>query len=184
MANVQIFGVGELETKLRRITANGPPEISRAAMQGAAVPLKRSIRSAINGSPASGRMKRAARQTIGSSVKKQASKNYGMKAGLGVGKPSKAKRAKATARHEAYKSKAQKGVGIGARNIHWATLGTKERFLKKQGGFLPAGSSTGAMPVILAGYVPKAVGAAKAAMLQYAANRARIAVEKLALKGR
>ena len=184
MANVQVFGVGELETKLRRITANGPPEISRAAMQGAAVPLKRSIRSAINGSPASGRMKRAARQTIGSSVKKQASKNYGMKAGLGVGKRTKAKKAKATARHGEYKAKQAKGVGISAANIHWATLGTKERFLKKQGGFLSAGSSTGRMPAILAGLVPQAAGAAKPEMLAMAAYRARIVVEKLARKGR
>lgn len=184
MANMQISGMRELEANLRRITKDGPPQISRAAMQGAAVPLKKSIRGAINGSPASGRMKRAARATIGSSVKKNADKTYGMKAGLGVGKRTKARQAKATARHGEYKNKQKKGVGIGARNIHWATLGTKERFLKKQGGFLAAGSSTGAMPIILAGYVPKAAGAAKAAMLVYAAYRAKIATDKLARKGR
>jgi hypothetical protein len=184
MANIQIIGVRELEAKLRRITKGGPPQVSRAAMQGAAVPLKKSIRGMVNSSSASGRMKRAARQTIGSSVKKNADKTYGMKAGLGVGKRTKAKQTRATARHGAYKAKQAKGVGISAANIHWATLGTKQRFLKKQGGFLPAGASTGAMPAILAGLVPKAAGASKPEMLAMAAYRARIAVEKLALKGR
>lgn len=184
MANIHIVGMTELEANLRRITKDGPPQISRAAMQGAAVPLKKSIRGMVNSSSASGRMKRSARATIGSSVKKNADKTYGMKAGLGVGKRTKARQAKATARHGEYKAKQAKGVGISAANIHWATLGTKERFLKKQGGFLAAGSSTGTMPAILAGLVPKAAGAAKPEMLAMAAYRARIAVEKLALKGR
>lgn len=184
---VTISGAKDLERKLQRIASEGGSSVSRAAMSGAVVPLKKQIRTAVNamrlpaGKTKKGKaklsnptaLKRAARQTIGSSVKKNpVSKTYGAKAGFGVGKPTKAKKAKASER-----AKAGRGVGLSAANIHWATLGTKKR--RHQ-----SGHPTGSMPAFLAGLVPQAAMAAKSAMLATAGERAKVALKKEALKRR
>ena len=61
------------------------------------------------------------------------------KVGAGVGKQTKARKAKAADRAAAGKSGAKKGVGISAANVHWPILGTANRQTK-------SGKSTGRMP--------------------------------------
>lgn len=173
MAFVSIDGTRDLERVLKHLASEGSSRVQAASLRGAVAPLKKQIRNQVNGASLSAAMKRAARLTIGSSVKKvRGTKQYGAKAGLGVGKPTKAKKTKAAER-----AKAGRGVGLSATNIHWATLGTTERHTK-------SGHRTGTMPAFLAGLVPKAAMAAKTAMVAEAASRAKVALKKEAQKRR
>jgi hypothetical protein len=61
------------------------------------------------------------------------------KVGAGVGKQTKARKARAADRAAQGRSGAKKGVGISASNVHWPILGTGQRQTK-------SGKSTGRMP--------------------------------------
>ena len=72
-----IKGLRKLERKLDRLAKSGSKKVARAAVTGAVAPIRKEIRRGVNGSTASADMKRAARKTIGSSVKKQKGGGYG-----------------------------------------------------------------------------------------------------------
>ena len=190
LSNVVIIGQKDLERTLNRIGTKGGSSVSRAAMTAAMGPLKKQIRIGVNamrvfaGKTKRGKvkftnptaLKRAARATIGSSVKKQ-SGTYVAKAGFGVGKQTKAQKGRSSGRSYLGKAGVLKGVGISKTNIHWATLGTKQRHTQ-------GGHSTGKMPDFLSGIIPRAAMAAKSAMVQAAAAKAKIALKKEAQKRR
>jgi hypothetical protein len=164
-------GTRKLQRTLERLASTGSKRVARAGISGMAQPLKSSLRRTINGLPISARLKRAARLTIGSTVKRSGS-SYELKVGLGVGKQSKSRKEKASARADA-----GGGVGISATNIHWPTLGTRERKHK-------SGKSTGRMPASLQGALPIAISAGSRAALVRAAQNARIALAKEAARAR
>jgi hypothetical protein len=168
---MEIEGLRQLERKLDRLAKTGSKKVARAAMTGAVAPIRKAIRQQVNGATASAGLKRSARKTIGSKVKKQPGGEYGAKVGFGVGKPTKKKRAAATARAGSSKS----GVGVSAANIHWFVLGTKDRTTK-------TGRSTGRTEAVLEGLVPAAVSSSKTASLNEAASKAKAALLKEAKK--
>jgi hypothetical protein len=176
---VTVIGALELERKLRHIADQGGKSVSRAAMTGAVAPMKKAIRRSVNTAPVSGAVKRAARATIGSSVKKQVG-GYGAKAGFGVGKQTKAKKTKAHERNVYGQGGAKivRGVGLSSANIHWFVLGTKERTVKS------TGRKVGKIAPELEGLIPVAVNAARGEMISEAARRAAVALKREALKRR
>ncbi len=150
-------------------------KVARASVQAGLTPLTKAMRSGINGSPASTTLKKAARKTIGKSVKKGRFTGgmIGGKAGFGVGKPSKKKREAASAR-----SSGGHGVGISASNIHWAVLGTDERTQTK------SGKSTGKLDPFFEGVVPNAVKSSGPAMLKAAQVKAKQVLARETAKAR
>jgi hypothetical protein len=174
---MRLEGSKQLERKLNAIATQGGKAVSRAAMAGAVVPAKKAIRRGVNSANISGPVKRAARTTIGSSVKKQPGCEYGAKVGLSVGKPTKAKKAKASARAAAGKTGEKAGVGLSSANIHWFILGTKIRHTK-------SGKSTGRIEAELAGIVPQAINTARGEMISEAGRRAAVALKREAMKRR
>lgn len=169
-----IEGVAGTEAALKYLAKQGGKSVTRATMTGAVTPIKKAIRKQVNSATTSQEVKRAARLTIGSSVKKQKDGTYGAKAGLGVGKPSKKKREAATKRAQS----GWAGVGLSAANIHWFVLGTKERTQKT------TGRATGKIQPVLKGLVPIAVNSARGQMISEAARRAAVAMKREAMKAK
>lgn len=107
------------------------------------------------------------KKIVGSGVAKQSAKTQGAKAGFSVGRTSKIK-ANRSGKNVTATGKL-KGVGIAARNIHWAALGTKRRTVKKTrmyvGGKLQdvTNWNSGKMPAIVADAVREGVQAKQAA---------------------
>ena len=185
MAVSPMAGLDEFVAKLQSLAANTAPKAAKAGLNAGLAVLAKAERTAINGSSASPRMKRAARLTIGKRLVKA---SYGKqiiagKAGFAVGKRSKKKQAKATARAG---DKTHRGVGIYASDIHWPALGTKEReagLAHGEGGRLHKTSKayqevhgthpTGRMPAVLAGVIKQAASSAAPAMLAAAAAKIR-----------
>lgn len=103
------------------------------------------------------------KKLVGSGVAKQSAKIQGAKAGFSVGRTSKLGATRSG--KSITKAGKTKGVGIAARNIHWAALGTKRRTVKKTkmfvGGKLQdvTNWNTGEMPPIVADVVRKGVQA-------------------------
>lgn len=93
------------------------------------------------------------KKLVGSGIAKQKSKRQGAKAGFSVGKTSK--RGATRSGKSVTAAGKPKGVGIAARNVHWAALGTKRRTVKKTrmyvGGVLKdvTNWNTGKMPKIV-----------------------------------
>lgn len=169
---IEISGIDALNRKLAKLASSGKSSIARASLTGAVAPLKTAIRRQLNSSSASLAIKRAARATIGSSVKTK-SGSYTAKAGFGVGKPTKAKKTKAHERNVYGQGGANlaKGVGLSTANIHWFVLGTKQRKTK-------SGRYTGQIQPELIGLVPVAANAARGAMITEAARRAALALKR------
>ncbi|WP_455387492.1 hypothetical protein [Petrachloros mirabilis] len=132
-----IEGLEQLKHKLNALETLGSQRIALAAARGMVTPIKGAIRRGVNSATAPPAVKRAARMTIGSTVKKNLN-GYGMKAGFGVGKQSKAKRPAATTRAKGKKT----GLGISSRNIHWLVFGTGEGSVLAGTRFKTAGSDT------------------------------------------
>ena len=91
------------------------------------------MKQAVNASPASAELKRAARSAVGTRILKSTETRaiIAAKGGFGVGLHGKRKRATA-AKRRASRAAARgqwnlHGVGIDASDIHWPVLGTKER---------------------------------------------------------
>lgn len=172
MAEV-LIGAKELERRLAYLAGEGSSRVARAGTSAMATPLKQGIRRQVNAASVDPGMKKAVRTTIGSKVKRNADGSYGLKAGLGVGKPSKAKKAKARERA----SGSRPGVGISSANIHWVILGTANRRTK-------GGAYRGRLPAQFAGVVPNGVASAIPAAMEKSAEKAKIALHKEALKRR
>lgn len=103
------------------------------------------------------------KKLVGSGIAKQSAKRQGAKAGFAVARTSKL----STTRSGKNITKAgkPKGVGIAARNVHWAALGTKRRTVKKTKMFVGnklqdvTNWNTGKMPPIVADCVANGVKA-------------------------
>lgn len=160
-----VSGDKELEALFARLADKTATKAEKAGVRAALTPLSRAIRSAINSSPAPSAVKRAARATVGRSMKRAKSgigKGYTTaKAGFGVGKQTAKQKEKASER-----AKKGRGVGLSKANIHWAVLGTKKRSTRK-------GKSTGAMPPLLEDVTQRAFSAAQRAMLDAARDKIR-----------
>jgi hypothetical protein len=133
-------------------------------------------------------VKRAARKTVGSSVKKQADGTIGAKVGFGVGKPPKKKRLAMHERSVYGQGGAglAKGVGLGVANIHWFVLGTRKRYtgdIKGKATGHPR-HYTGRIRPELKGLVPTAIVGAKGAMISEAARRSAVALKREAMKAK
>ena len=144
-------GVNKMIANLKKTQAKTARKIERASISAGLTPATKAIRSGVNGTSADARLKKAARKTIGRSVKRKrlGESNYQGKVGFGVGKPSKKKRAAATAR-----AKGGHGIGLSAANIHWFVLGTAARYHK-------SGRFTGILPAYLEGIVPRSMASAR-----------------------
>ncbi len=181
-----IKGLRKMQRKLDYLARKGSRRVARAGAVGMAVPLRREIRRGVNRTrvpkPKSGEastLKRSVRQAISSSIKLKRG-DYELKVGFGVGKQPKAKKAKASAR-----AKEGGGVGISARNVHWAVLGTGEFSEKtKSKRRKDSGASTGSTKAVFKGVVQLAVVAGSKPAIREAAKRAKIALRKEARKRR
>jgi hypothetical protein len=140
-----ITGDDVVDAVLKQIQVRGSDQAIRAAIRAAFQPLKKAIRRAINASPASPRLKAAARLTVASRFAKAkggAMKGqYQAKVGMGVGRQmrkgyktrfaaQKAKRAGMKRKRTRGGKTSTRGVGVGisSTDIHWPILGTDERF--------------------------------------------------------
>jgi len=154
-------GLDKLQRTLNAIGDKASRKAAKAGVNAGMTVLTKHIRQGVNASPVSARLKKAARMTIGKSLKMRGGMPQA-KGGFGVGRQSKRRKEKATARA----AEKTAGVGISAANIHWPVLGTKKRTQIK------TGKSTGIMPPELKGIVPAAVQTAQGPMLE--AARAKI----------
>jgi hypothetical protein len=157
-----ISGTEDLARKLDRLGGTVARRAMRSAVNASLMPVTKTLRAAINSSPASPELKRQARKTIGKTIGKiKGGPGRGQmqaKAGYAVGKKTtKAERA------------GKKGVGIGVANIHWFVLGTDKRYLKYGSIKGPkANHPTGKIKPPLAGTMQQAVAALSGAALEAA----------------
>lgn len=186
-----IKGLKKMERTLERLARQGAPKVARAGMSAMATPLKKSLRAQVNGATMPARIKKAARPTINSKVKKQRGGNYGLRVGFGdaVGKTGKAKAAKATARAGGNRP----GVGISATNVHWIVYGTGEQSQLAGIGKSKAtgkarekksGASTGSTRPYLAGLLPVAIISGMPGAVGKAAAKMKLVLQKEARKRR
>ena len=192
--HLTILDFDKVNRKLQRLANRGSSKIARAGMVGMATPLKKSLRGMVNGSSLGTGMKRAARETIGSSVK-MIGRDYGLKVGFGVGKQSKARVAKTTARIGG----SRPGVGISANNIHWVVFGTGTQSQLAGTTFASAGgtrtrksratgksrrkksgASTGNTPPSLVGMLPIAILSGMPGAVRIAASKMKLVLKKQA----
>lgn len=127
---IQVLGLHELDETLARLSGEIAGPAMRSGLSAAATVTKKVIRANVNaypilyaqeggvkkGHPAS--IKRAARQTLGHSIKKDRTQGYLLRVGFGVGK-------RGDRRNKRQSRGTTKGKGISARNIHWWILGTR-----------------------------------------------------------
>lgn len=153
LQNLLEFDVTEVDESLRYFRWRSGKVVGRAALRATATSYRKTIRRMVNAQPqtrVSGDLKRAAKRTIGSTVrglgKTSAAKGagYEMKVGFGVGKERKRSKKSLLAGSK------NTGVGLGHANIHWATMGTVERRTS-------SGANRGEMPAALAGIIPAAI---------------------------
>jgi cell division septum initiation protein DivIVA len=154
-------GLDDLLRKLDTIKDRMAKKAAKAGVNAGLTPLAQAMRSAVNASPASPELKRAARKMIGKRLKKKEGKDYVGKVGFAVGKATKAKKEKAAKRSV---DKSKKGVGVSQSNIHWFVLGTKDRKTK-------TGHPTGRVEELLKGCVAQASSQAASAMLEAARKK-------------
>lgn len=134
-----ITGSKELDAKFKHLSDKGASKVAVRAIRAGMRLIVRGIKSEIPS-----HMK-GAKQAIRSRFKKNTRKKDGIisaKVGAAVGM-SKAKQAASSEKAKAAHGRGKKpGVGIGARNIHWALIGTKSRTQKT------TGRKTGIMPAV------------------------------------
>lgn len=167
-------GFDELQRRLERLgTPRQVKQIARQALTAGQRVVVRSIKSKIPG------VYKDARKAVGQSLKRSRfGENAGMvaaKVGFGVGKKvqtdaemqAAGKRRKSSSGGGVgvkNKGKTRSGVGLSARNVHWAVLGTDDRYTgqttrRARGGVRITKRGTGKrrysgrMPAILAGVV-------------------------------
>lgn len=184
-------GAAEFDRKLQRLAGSVSKRAAAAAVNAAMNPIVRGIKDEINGTNvstgASTNLKQAARQTIGKRLTRErgaVSPVPTAKAGFGVGKggakriASQQKKSATRVGRQIQRGKRSSnvgGVGINAKNIHWAVLGTKKR-VRTSGG------STGVMPAIFKQVVPKAIRSSARAAFTVAKTKLRQVLLKEALK--
>lgn len=119
-------GIPEIDRKLEKLARSDANKIARAGINGGLTVLTSAIRSAITTSDASPSMKRALKRTIGrrfvTSGRKATKYGASAKAGLGAGSGRKKGTHGTKDRHK------RRGVGLSGNNVHWAALGTKQRW--------------------------------------------------------
>ena len=157
----QLKGVNKMIKTLNTTKDKTAKKVARAGANSSLMALAKGIRAAVNASPASPEIKKAARKTVGKKLRRYrgGGGSIGGKAGFGVGKPSKKKQEAASAR-----AGSGHGVGISSNNIHWFVLGTEERYQK-------SGKATGEIDDYLKGVVPSASMASRGAMLEAARKK-------------
>lgn len=119
-----VTGIEELDARLIELEARTQNQIARAALRRATTVFLQHVRRAITSHPQlSTVMKRRFRQLLGQARERTPAGTAGRKAGFGVGK----KRKLIPGRSGLNSG----GVGISGLNIHWALLGTKDRYVGK-----------------------------------------------------
>ena len=169
MTSMALSGLDELRKTLGALKDKGVKKAAKAGIVAGLQPLLSAIRSEINGAPISPELKKAARQTLGKSLKKSGDDYLG-KAGFGVGK-AKAKNARAAKRHGE-----KGGVGVSTANIHWFVLGTTERETGR-------GWKRGNIAPMLAGFVAKAAESSSSRITSAAAEKISSVLAAEAAKG-
>lgn len=166
MSFATITGDRGLDRKLSELRSGARPMV-RAALNRAALPIKRDLKKRVPG-----RLKNI-RASIGHSVK-QKDGEMNLKAGFGVGRSTAKPKTRST----------DDGVGIDRKNVHWWVLGTDERFHKsivdpKSGGF----TSTGVMPDAGRGLLEQSVKATERQQAAEIEASVRKSIDKLRRKG-
>lgn len=188
-------GLDELLSTLSTIKDRGAKRAARAGLTAGLAVLRTSMRSQINATSASPALKRAARASIGSKLKKEAEGIAG-KVGFSVGKKLKtvSKQSAAKLAKQTAKGTRSGGVGISASNIHWFVLGTVPRETgsvarKSKGGNYRSSTGnpvhkTGSIRPILGSVVLMAVASSNAAMLDAARKKVTEVLAAEAAKAR
>ena len=126
-----------------------------------------------------------ARKGIGYSFGKRGARftlNSIMKVGVKVGKKTAYTEALGQKRKLARKAAGKKGVGIGAENLHWPTLGTKARYVKNGWGIPGNRIYVGRMKSTMPAFVIKHVTSSKSLLTTAFATGARKQMLKEAYK--
>ena len=120
-----------------------------------------------------GRYKEA-RKAIGSTLKRvkfgESAGHVAAKVGAAVGKK----------KQKGPTKRSRRGVGLGARSIHWGILGTKERETKRGNRRFAGPHSTGQMPAILAGVVQAGLAASGSEAVAKMKQNMAAGIQKLA----
>ncbi len=151
-------GIKEIDRRLAELAGKEARKVVRAGVGAGLTVLAQEVRSQTQSADVSSRMRRSLLKTVGKRfAKAKAGVSKGTlqaKAGFSVGKKMK----------QAAKGRGRPGVGIDARNVHWALLGTgaRETGSKKRG---KSRVSTG-NPVQNRGTMPAAPSIANAAARQ------------------
>jgi len=188
MINVELQGLDRMLKVLNTTKDKTVKKMAKAGVNSGLLALTKSMRAAVTAAPVSTAVKRAARKTIGKSMRRYRGGRglIGGKAGFAVGKPTKKKGLTAHERNVYGQggAKLAAGVGLSASNIHWFVLGTKKRYRNggskarlwrnRIGRSLGMGGSgyTGQIEDVLKGVIPVATASARRPMLE--AARAKI----------
>ncbi|TXI04211.1 MAG: hypothetical protein E6Q76_12785 [Rhizobium sp.] len=129
----EVLGAPELLAKLRQAELKIQRKIARSAVNAGLSELTAEMRRQIDNAPISAALKAAMKKTVGKRIKTKQIELFGIleaKAGLGVGKRTKARKQEQKIQQAVRTRKgkgAKRGVGIGAWNVHWPGIGTKPR---------------------------------------------------------
>ena len=192
-------GSDALKAKLFRLASErSTKQMKLVGLRGMQIPLKKGLRKEVNTMTDPGgrtsktgkalkltSLKRAARKTVGSSVKKVwggGKGDYQLKVGYGVGTRTKGKMAKATARA----GSKRRGVGISAQNIHWVILGTGKYSKKTRSARekKKTGASTGSTAPMMIGMVKAAIRSMGREAVRESGRRLKLFLSKEARKRR
>jgi len=163
MLTATVTGDRLIDRRLANLTKKGTKRAITAGIRAGMTPMARALRSGINATSASRKLKRAARKSVAKRFKKNRAANVReAKVGFGVG------------RGKGKVSAMGKGVGISKQNIHWFVLGTDQRQTKdgqKTGRIEDMFS--GLAQAALASSAQPAMDAARAKISQVIAQEAR-----------
>ena len=156
-AVVQLTGDADLKAALHNLADKQTKSAVRSGLSACVGEFARGIRQQIP-SPL-----KNLKKLVGSGVAKQSAKRQGAKAGFAVARTSKLSSTRSG--KNVTKAGKLKGVGIAARNVHWAALGTKQRTVKKTRMYVGSelkdvtNWNTGKMPAIVSRCVANGVTA-------------------------
>ena len=128
MADRIITGIEQVDRKLLLLATKDANRIARSGLNAGLTSLARTIRREIDAEPISRELKKALKLTVGKRLENNSRRfDVGAKAGFGVGKNTRAKKAQIAKRKLKRGTAQRKGVGISSANVHWFALGTARR---------------------------------------------------------
>jgi hypothetical protein len=167
-------GYDQLQAKLTRFRRSDALNIMRSALTHGLRPIRNRARSLMQG-----RYRFVKPDIRQRTSKKKAGGYIEGRVGGGVAQSKASMAAKAAAVQFSKRKPTRPGVGMSARNIHWAAVGTAHRYKKN-------GQSTGVMPVQsqVAHYMRRAYSSARGQAKRAMHRRASLLIKKYASRMR